>query len=217
VENTPTPAPQKWYNKGSLVFLLCILFFPIGLYGVYKSDTIGKVGKAIGLVYFIALMAVIFGEKKEQPVKTLDAAAIPEKELTQTQKDSVLRVELTNRIEERKKQSVGADILVRIYEANEVRADENFKNETIYVEGTISSIAKDILDKPYVTLASDNDINEVQCYMSNPASASQLNKGDRITLKGTVQGKIMLNVVLKDCEEAESLAGMRANLKALKK
>ncbi|WP_234111752.1 MULTISPECIES: hypothetical protein [Chryseobacterium] len=44
---------KKWYNKKWLVIILCIIFFPIGLYALWKSNVFSK-GWKIGITAFIA-------------------------------------------------------------------------------------------------------------------------------------------------------------------
>jgi len=48
---------------------------------------------------------------------------------------------------------VTATKLLQDYEANEVAADAQYKKKIVEVSGTISTIGKDILDTPYISLA----------------------------------------------------------------
>jgi Domain of unknown function (DUF4352) len=52
--------PQKtpWYDKKIWVILWCIFFFPVGLYGLWKSSTIGIVWKVL---VSIVIVAIVFG------------------------------------------------------------------------------------------------------------------------------------------------------------
>ena len=47
-----------WYDKTGWVTLWCILFFPVGLYGLWKSTKIGILWKIIVTLIFVA---IIFG------------------------------------------------------------------------------------------------------------------------------------------------------------
>jgi hypothetical protein len=49
---------NAWYEQIWLVVVLCIVFFPIGVYALWKNSSIGKVGK-IGITIVIALFVVI--------------------------------------------------------------------------------------------------------------------------------------------------------------
>lgn len=54
---TLTIIASKWYNKQWLVFLLCLLFFPVGLYGLWKSQVISK-GWKTGVTVIIGALIV---------------------------------------------------------------------------------------------------------------------------------------------------------------
>jgi hypothetical protein len=61
-QNTTSNA---WYEKTWVVVLLCIFFFPVGLYALWKNSTIGK-GWKIGVTAVIALIVIAnIGDKKE--------------------------------------------------------------------------------------------------------------------------------------------------------
>ncbi len=48
---------NAWYEKTWLVVILCILFFPVGLYALWKNSTISK-GWKIGVTILIALIVI---------------------------------------------------------------------------------------------------------------------------------------------------------------
>lgn len=48
---------NAWYEKTWLVILLCVIFFPVGLYALWKNSTIGK-GWKIGVTVIIALIVI---------------------------------------------------------------------------------------------------------------------------------------------------------------
>lgn len=99
----------------------------------------------------------------------------------------------------KKNHTYAANQLMAEYMSNEVRADENFKEKTFWVTGTIKDIGKDVLDKPYITLNSGDLIRSVQCYINDKQALSSLEKGAQVTIKGTCKG-LMVNVLMKDCE-----------------
>lgn len=85
------------------------------------------------------------------------------------------------------------------YRANEVAADEKFRNKKLALTGQISDIGKDITDKPYISFKVGSFEN-VTCYFDSKNSKliSELSKGDTITIVGTCSGLILTNVILKD-------------------
>jgi hypothetical protein len=81
-----------WYDKTWLVVILCIVFFPVGLYGLWKSSKIGIIWKVIVSVLFAV---VLFGRGGSQSATTpaassnekVDSASVknPEPETSNTQ------------------------------------------------------------------------------------------------------------------------------------
>ena len=97
---------------------------------------------------------------------------------------------------------VTAAQLCEDYKANEIAADEKYKGKILQVTGKVDSIAKDILDSIYVTLKSGKrfDLMSVQAFFpdSVTAQAAALSKGQKVTVKGRCEGKLM-NIIIKDC------------------
>ena len=83
---------------------------------------------------------------------------------------------------------------------NEIAADEKYKNKTVEVSGTVQDIGKDLLDSMYITLQTNDLITSVQCMLEDSESgkAANLNKGNAVSVKGEVNGK-MMNVLINDC------------------
>jgi tRNA_anti-like len=97
---------------------------------------------------------------------------------------------------------VSAGDLFKAYEANEIAADQRFKDKLLEVTGKIDSIGKDILDTPYIALSTGGqfEILHVQAYFDEGALSqlANLSKGQSVTLHCRCDGK-MMNVMLKDC------------------
>ncbi|MDF7810942.1 hypothetical protein [Hymenobacter sp. YC55] len=58
------PESAKWHNQTWLVLLLCLVVFPLGFYGLWKSKTIPPLVKAIlvgacGYLLFTLVRAVV--------------------------------------------------------------------------------------------------------------------------------------------------------------
>ncbi len=95
---------------------------------------------------------------------------------------------------------VSAIKLYADYEANGVAADEKYKDKVLQVTGKITAIDRDIMDKIYVTLKGNQYFGDVQCFFAEDhiQTAMKLSKGQKITVKGQCNGK-MMNVLLKGC------------------
>ena len=98
---------------------------------------------------------------------------------------------------------VKATKLIADYKANEISADATYKDKLVKVTGVVGSIAKDILDNPYVTLTNETQYSfeSVQCYFSkaDEAKLTAVAKDTRITVQGRVSGKSITNVLVKEC------------------
>ena len=95
---------------------------------------------------------------------------------------------------------VSSSQLYADYEANGVAADQKYKGKVLKVTGTVNNIDKDIMDQIYITLNGNNVIGDVQCFFSDDYvnEAAQLQKGQKITVIGKCEGKLM-NVMIKGC------------------
>jgi aspartyl/asparaginyl-tRNA synthetase len=73
----------------------------------------------------------------------------------------------------------------------------------IEIKGIVNSIAKDILDTPYVTLTNGEQysLESVQCMFTKEQESelAKITKGQTVSLEGTVKGKLM-NVLVNDCK-----------------
>ena len=94
---------------------------------------------------------------------------------------------------------IEARVLIFAYKQNEVRADSDFKGQRLRVSGTVDTIGKDILGKPYVTLDRDG-IMSVQCSFSKEKEPelARLNPGQKFEAVCVDKGKL-INVQM-DCE-----------------
>lgn len=99
--------------------------------------------------------------------------------------------------------SVTAEALASAYAANEVAADDKYKEKLVEVTGTIVTIAKDFLDDPYVTLSDGKEfsLNNPQCSFpkDRASEVSGLTKGEKVRLQGRVSGAVIGTVMIRDC------------------
>ncbi len=95
---------------------------------------------------------------------------------------------------------VSAAELVEAYESNELAAEKKYEGKVVEITGVVGDIKKDILDKAYVTLGTGKqlEIRQVQCFLADGVDATELNKGDQVTLTGRVD-QLMMNVIVRNC------------------
>ena len=214
----------------SLVLLVIGFFSPkTSLFWDKKNE---PTKKRSGMIYGIGLVAsfILFGifsdNKKstnstsketnnsttttEEKTETASTPSAPA--LTQQQLDSIENEKAKVAYKEREDQTIKAPNLTASYEENEVKADENFKGKTFFVEGTVRDIKKDIMDDIYVVLEGDQMFRDVQCFFDDKNTASQLQKGMRVTFQGKCDG-LMMNVLMKNCVLVDNLSELKKHKK----
>jgi hypothetical protein len=73
---------KRWYNKTGLVILLIIVFFPVGLYALWKNETIAK-GVKIGVSVLIGIIVIVQFNKNEEPKLPVEINTTKESNLDQ--------------------------------------------------------------------------------------------------------------------------------------
>lgn len=97
---------------------------------------------------------------------------------------------------------VALKTLLSDYKGNEVRADGTYKGKTIEVSGTVDEVKKDIMGEIYVAIGTGAqfEIPQIQCFAKDgqESAFAKLNKGQKITVQGRVDG-LMMNVLVREC------------------
>jgi hypothetical protein len=85
---------------------------------------------------------------------------------------------------------INAKDLYKAYENNEIAAGQKYQGKIVEVQGTISTIGKDIMGSPYVGLKTSNVIGLIQCLTADSENSrvAELNKGQSVTVVGKVIG-----------------------------
>jgi len=68
------------------------------------------------------------------------------------------------------------------------------------ISGTIQDIGKDVMDDAYIIIGGSGFLDGVQCFFTKgqESSVARLSKGQRVSVKGQVTGK-MGNVLVHTC------------------
>ncbi|WKW45515.1 hypothetical protein P3875_06900 [Myroides sp. JBRI-B21084] len=214
-------------NLFALLILASLVLLVIGFFSPKTSLFWDKKNeptkKRSGMIYGISLVAsfILFGvtsDGKKTTNSSADNSTATEKvaenkpAMTQQQLDSIENEKNLIAIKEREDQTIKAPNLTASYDENEVKADENFKGKTFFVEGTVRDIKKDIMDDIYVILEGDQMFRDVQCFFDDKNTASQLQKGMRVTFQGKCDG-LMMNVLMKNCVLVDNLSDLKKKKK----
>jgi len=97
---------------------------------------------------------------------------------------------------------VTAADLSAAFEANEVKANKDYKDKLAEITGTVDSVGE-MLGQTFVVLSSGKDFSivNVQCFFDDKAEIdkiAELNKGDTVTIMGNIDGMSM-NVGVNGC------------------
>ena len=89
------------------------------------------------------------------------------------------------------------------YHANEIAADEKYKNKTVQISGYIYSIEKDMLNKPFLTIGvgEADEAYFVHASFNNKyqPSLAKLQRGQKLIVKCTIDGLTLGDVQGEDC------------------
>lgn len=85
------------------------------------------------------------------------------------------------------------------YQANEVRADQMYRDRMLRVTGKVSAIKKDVSDDPYVTISTGNDFESVRAEFSGENALGDLRAGHKITVRCIGNNVILGSPRLTEC------------------
>ena len=93
-----------------------------------------------------------------------------------------------------------ANELYSEYDHNEVAADSKYKGKVVAVDGIVQDIGKDIMDDAYIVIGGSGFLDGVQCMFTSgeQSKVANLSKGQKVSVKGEVSGK-MGNVLVNKC------------------
>jgi hypothetical protein len=95
--------------------------------------------------------------------------------------------------------AVTAIQLFNAYQDNEVQADMLYKDKRLLVSGKVDKVSKDVMDKPFVNLATSNMFMSVLAYDMPESAVASLRKGTALTLLCHGGGMTIGSPMLRDC------------------
>lgn len=129
--------PSAWYEKTWLVILLCIIFFPVGLYALWKNTTISKGWKIAATTAIVLIVIANLGESQKN---TVSAAPSPERntesesassvsetvESTENDKANAAKEEITEKLKERARRDWPDDYTTQEFWVNQQLEDYDY-------------------------------------------------------------------------------------------
>ncbi len=113
---------KKWYDRKLLVFTLCVVFFPIGLYGLYKSQTIEKnIKYLIYGIWAVIILAQPFNKKGTEQVAEKESKNVSEE-------DSITKINELERI--RQEQPTKCYLVSRRYLKDNLNDKDSYEEDT---------------------------------------------------------------------------------------
>jgi hypothetical protein len=200
------------YQTEVVVLLSLLCCFPLGLVFLWTSPRFSQNAK-IGLSVVIGLFVVIAGVGGNNGHRETDTSArrvqsSPPQVVMTTASPNEGAVPVPTAAPAPPKPTaivIPVKTLLADYKGNEVRADGTYKGKIVQITGVVHDVKRDILGSLYVTVGSGAafELPVAQCFFEESAvpKASQLNKGDRVTVRGRVEG-LMMNVLVKDADFA---------------
>ena len=148
---------KPWYEKTGLVILLCVLFFPVGLYALWKNSSISKFWK-FGVTGLIAIIIIAnCGDEKKVDNATNENETVTNEtsEKTETVSDlETLKTKLKNNIKSLEEDDLTSSplksaqdftIAVALFKAYAITINEAKPNKDKEVQSLISELEKKVI------------------------------------------------------------------------
>lgn len=180
-----TPTAER---KVGILLALGIFFVPFVFGWLTLRKGHSSTAKILAFAWMgVVLLGMVFGDSPDKGPRTYQSRAVPQSEKAVPPQPAM---------------KASASQLVSAYEANEIAADAQYKDQIVEISGIVGDIKKDIMDNMYVTIGTGKqyEIRQVQAFFDD-ADAGQLmrlGKGQRVTVRCRIDG-LMMNVLARDC------------------
>lgn len=164
-----------------------------------KGRSWAKIG-CLGLLGLFALLVLIVAIAPEPTPEQL-AEREAKKDAEEAEEAKQRLAEAQQKVDEAL--SVSSRDLAAAYEANEVRAQQQFGGKTLLVSGRVTGVTLDFADNPVVQMDGVNQFLAVQADLNDDDAAAALNKGDKISILCEKVTEVISAPMLSDCELVE--------------
>lgn len=202
---------MKFYQRGWFIWLMLILFAPVGIILLWTQKKYKPVIRVIlSVVFLILFIAVVSPGGTDEPASndvagnnpTAAPATQSEKPLESTPEP---KPEPTPEPTPEYEIEITAKELAEAFNDNEIRANQNYKGKIAKIEGEISDFGE-VLGQTYIVLSNEDDsfsnFVDVQCYFRDKDEINKIaqkNKGDKVVIIGKIEGK-SINVSVENCK-----------------
>lgn len=189
---------MKVYEKTWFIIVMLIVFFPVGLFLMWKFSTWNKVVKIIISVFFgLVIISSLFGGSSDDKKPADDKQSTQqEQQVDQTEPEKEDKQEAKEEPKEEKEEEtieyteVTVDELYDALEENALKASDTYKDGYYAVTGELKNI--DASGK-YISIGEMYDeysLHSMNCYIKSDEQQKrimELSKGDTITVRGKIK------------------------------
>lgn len=163
-----------------------------------------------GGLFLLLVVASIIGVATQSPEERKKAEQQAEVETKKFEEQEAAKEKYREKIEANKAAeekakltTVTASQIIKVYDNNKLKAEQEYKGKRFIIKGFVSSIGDDFLGNPYFTFGSGEQIEipSLQCLFKKKEAdkLTKLNKGQPITVEGTIDD-FSMNIIVRDCK-----------------